>query len=61
MALRDLPPARPIASAPLPPPMGAAAAPQFRATSPAPGPSPASAYQPPRYNGAAVVSGRGLY
>ena len=62
MAPRDLPPARPIASAPLAPPMAApAAAPQFRAASPASGPSPASAYQPPRYDGAAVVSGRGLY
>ncbi len=51
----DMPPARPVASAPLPPPVAAAAAPQFRA------PSTASAYQPPRYDGTAVATGRGLY
>jgi rare lipoprotein A len=61
MAPRDLPPARPIASAPLPPPMGAAATTTYLRPPHAPAPSPASAYQPPRYDGAAVVSGRGLY
>jgi rare lipoprotein A len=59
---RDLPVARPVASAPLPPPPGAsAAAPQFRAASPSPAPVPGSPYQRPRYDGAAVASGRGLY
>jgi rare lipoprotein A len=58
----DLPPARPVASAPLAPPLDApAAAPPFRAGSPARTPLPASAYQRPRYDGAAVTSGRGLY
>jgi rare lipoprotein A len=57
----DLPPGRPIVSAPLPPPTGASAAARFQAPSRASATGPATAYQPPRYDGAAVASGRGLY
>jgi rare lipoprotein A len=60
--LIDRPPGRPVASAPLPPPMGAsAAAPQFQAQPRASATAPATAYQPQRYDGSAAASGRGLY
>jgi peptidoglycan lytic transglycosylase len=59
----DLPAARQIANGPLPPPRGASAAagPQFQAPSRTSATTPAAAYQPQRYDGAAVGSGRGLY
>jgi rare lipoprotein A len=61
-ASASLPPARPVASGPLAPPLDTpAAASPLRASAPGRAPLPASAYQPPRYDGAAVTSGRGLY